>query len=264
LTGGLVRATILGMTDSADIFSHADWYDLSINWQARLQRELPLLRETFGPPGSRGLLDAGCGTGRHVAALTRLGYTVTGLDQSPEMLDAARRRLRGENLDARLIERSFEQLRPSDGPFDGIFCLGNSLAAAGSAEKIEQTIAAWSSALAMEGRLFLQVLNFEKLRRESPPVRGPRVCRVDDRDYVSTRTYSFCHDRVEVTNVTHYNDGQWRHFVRTGFLHAVAPKQLATWFAGHGLTIIDKLADYHRAPFDPHVSDDLIIVAARE
>jgi SAM-dependent methyltransferase len=41
-------------------------------------------------PGAR-LLDAGCGTGRYAIELGRRGYVVEGVDQSPELVDVAKR-----------------------------------------------------------------------------------------------------------------------------------------------------------------------------
>ncbi|NMC36393.1 class I SAM-dependent methyltransferase [Candidatus Beckwithbacteria bacterium] len=40
-------------------------------------------------PQSKSVLDLGCGTGKHVAELAKLGYKVTGLDRSEEMLKEA-------------------------------------------------------------------------------------------------------------------------------------------------------------------------------
>ena len=41
-------------------------------------------------PGAKSILNLGCGSGRHDRCLTELGYTVTGVDLSKEMLSAAR------------------------------------------------------------------------------------------------------------------------------------------------------------------------------
>ena len=40
-------------------------------------------------PGAKSLLDLGCGTGRHDFELAKLGYEITGVDMSDEMLAAA-------------------------------------------------------------------------------------------------------------------------------------------------------------------------------
>src|SRR5918999_4833863 len=54
------------------------------------------------PPGGH-VLDVATGTGLVAAELLRRGFRVTGLDQSPEMLDVARRRFEGR---VELIEGS--------------------------------------------------------------------------------------------------------------------------------------------------------------
>ena len=74
----------------ASIFESADWYDRGIDWDARLGREIPFLRDVMGPPGQLGLLDAGCGTGRHAVAMAREGYRVVGLDSGQPTTSAAR------------------------------------------------------------------------------------------------------------------------------------------------------------------------------
>ncbi|MBX6341621.1 MAG: class I SAM-dependent methyltransferase [Thermomicrobiaceae bacterium] len=50
------------------------------------------LAASLVPPGGR-VLDLGCGTGALLAALAARGGAVVGLDRSPAMLDAARRRV---------------------------------------------------------------------------------------------------------------------------------------------------------------------------
>jgi SAM-dependent methyltransferase len=52
---------------------------------------------TWGPPAQHGatVLELGCADGFMTEALLRAGFVVTGLDLSPKMIDAAKRRLAG-------------------------------------------------------------------------------------------------------------------------------------------------------------------------
>ena len=76
-------------------------------WRRFLVSRLPI-------DGGR-VLDVATGTGLVAAELLRRGFSVTGLDQSAEMLDVARRRL-GTRID--LVESSAEDLPFGDGAFD--------------------------------------------------------------------------------------------------------------------------------------------------
>ena len=54
-------------------------------------------------PGAA-VLDAGCGSGRYAVALARLGYMVTGVDRSRELLAQARAATTRADLSITLIE----------------------------------------------------------------------------------------------------------------------------------------------------------------
>lgn len=77
-------------TDSA----RGDEYDS--RWVALSERgenihgEADLVESLLTEAGGRTVLDAGCGTGRVAIELARRGFTVTGVDADPEMLDTAR------------------------------------------------------------------------------------------------------------------------------------------------------------------------------
>ncbi|HZM80723.1 MAG TPA: class I SAM-dependent methyltransferase [Candidatus Limnocylindrales bacterium] len=67
------------------------------------------------PQGDGHVLDVATGTGMVAAELLRRGFTVTALDQSPEMLAIAQRRF---NDNVQLVEASAESLPFVNGSFD--------------------------------------------------------------------------------------------------------------------------------------------------
>lgn len=69
--------------------------------------------------GRRRIVDAGCGTGRHAAALAEAGFDVTGIDASAELLEVARRRAPG----VRFVVADLRTWQPG-APFDGALCRG--------------------------------------------------------------------------------------------------------------------------------------------
>ena len=65
-------------------------YDRSINWDARLRRELPFILEALSESGGNRVLDMACGSGRHSVALALEGADVIGFDSSASMIQAAK------------------------------------------------------------------------------------------------------------------------------------------------------------------------------
>jgi SAM-dependent methyltransferase len=80
--------------------------------------EAPPLRRLLDglPPGA--VLDAACGSGRHSAYLAERGHTVTGVDQSPEMLALAREKVPG----GRFLPGDLLSLPLDDGSVDAAVC----------------------------------------------------------------------------------------------------------------------------------------------
>jgi len=247
-----------------DIFTRADWYDVSINWEARLAREIPVLEAVFGPPAAGGLLDAGCGTARQACELASRGFRVTAADASEEMIDIARRNAEMAGVDLRLVVAPYASMHASVGNgFDGVFCQGNALAAAGTAEAAREAIQQFAACLRPAGRLFIQIVNFDLMRGEEPCVRGPRVGTVDGREYVSVRQFQFVGDQIQVTNITLFNDGGWKQRAHCGLLYPIAPDELCDWCDEAGLGTDHLWGDYARQAFDPQQSTDVLLVATK-
>lgn len=243
----------------------AEWYDRSIDWDARLKRELPVLQAVLGPSGNLGIVDAGCGTGHQAAGMASLGYRVTGVDISDEMLAVARTAAKRTNNAFELVCAPYEAMPAALGgrKFDGLYCLANSLAAAGSREAVRAALAAFSACLRPGGKLFVQVLNFLPMRREEPCLRGPRVTRVDGYEYVSVRHFVFFEDYATVSNVTVWNENGWHHRGGQRRLYPVSEQEMREWCASSHLNVDASWGGYDQSPFHETTSVDLIVAATR-
>lgn len=79
-----------------DVFKeYGNYYDLLYadkDYRGEAIQVNKILREYGVRAGGR-LLDIGCGSGKHDIELARLGYSITGIDQSESMIGCARKRL---------------------------------------------------------------------------------------------------------------------------------------------------------------------------
>jgi glycine/sarcosine N-methyltransferase len=110
------------------------------------------------------VLDAGCGSGRHMELLSEAGFTMTGLEPDPGMAELARRRLGGRALVVVAGLEAADQVL--EGPFNAALCLGNTLAHLVSPGDLAKGLAAMAALLAPGGLLITQTVNFDKVLAE--------------------------------------------------------------------------------------------------
>lgn|SRR3989338_2359425 len=104
--------------------SYALYYDLIYQRKA-YTKECDFLKALFkrhGLKNPKTILDLGCGTGNHLIALAKRGYTVTGVDQSPVMLHQAKLKLEKFKLKAQLMEDSISLFKVKE-KFDAAICM---------------------------------------------------------------------------------------------------------------------------------------------
>ncbi|MBI1850007.1 MAG: class I SAM-dependent methyltransferase [Planctomycetes bacterium] len=77
--------------------------------------------EIFREHGARNVLVAGCGSGRHVMAMARAGFDVTGFDVSPLAVGLARDAIAGAGLHATIEVRDLLDRSPRATTIDAVF-----------------------------------------------------------------------------------------------------------------------------------------------
>jgi len=88
------------------------------------EKECDFVEEIFKKYDNRvkTILDLGCGTGGHALILARRGYKVVGIDQSEEMLKAARRKAKRAGLKMEFLRNSIQDLKLNQ-TFDAVISM---------------------------------------------------------------------------------------------------------------------------------------------
>ena len=105
----------------------AEMYEL-FGYPSTTHQDCSFLQDAFSMFGQdiKTILDLACGTGRHAIGMTKRGYSVTGVDISPKMLNVARAKASEQKL---TIDFMMQDIRRIDFKvrFDACYCLFNTL-----------------------------------------------------------------------------------------------------------------------------------------
>ena len=135
------------------------------------QAELGFTQAAMGLPTRARVLDVPCGSGRLALKLADWHYRVTAIDQSAELIEAARHEAVQRGLELDLWQGDMRDL-PQDGSYDGAVCFWNSFGYFDDAGNLEFLRAA-SRSLKTGGRLALDTPLMETLLLDA--VQEPRV-----------------------------------------------------------------------------------------
>jgi SAM-dependent methyltransferase len=117
-----------------------------------------------GRPGR--LLDVACGSGRHAREFAALGWEVTGVDYSPDLLELAQ--------DLEVHHQDMRQLEIPGPPFDAVTCLFDSIGYPQDNDGIVATLSGMRRHLARAGRVAVEFLHAPAMLSGADPVRVRR------------------------------------------------------------------------------------------
>jgi malonyl-CoA O-methyltransferase len=112
--------------ETTDILSTREGYDLwatvyDDDGNPLIALEKPWMERLVGEVRGRKVLDIGCGTGRHAICFAAAGALVEALDFSPLMLEKARHKAEGLEINFRAHDLT-QRLPFEDELFDGVVC----------------------------------------------------------------------------------------------------------------------------------------------
>ena len=100
------------------------WVQIIREHRDKYRNELtdPAMLQAIGQPNSLAVLDAGCGEGYLSRILARKGATVTGVDSSAKLIEAARTQNLNDALNVSFDVASVDELPYPDSTFDLVVC----------------------------------------------------------------------------------------------------------------------------------------------
>jgi glycine/sarcosine N-methyltransferase len=106
------------------------------------------------------VLDIGCGTGTFALELSQPGIRVLGVDLSDDMVEISRKKAQETGSTASFAVADMRDLSNVKEQFDGIVCLGNTLAHVSGEIELKQVLAQFREKGA---HLLLQIVNYDRI-----------------------------------------------------------------------------------------------------
>jgi glycine/sarcosine N-methyltransferase len=159
------------------------------------QPALSFLSNYFQPGES--ILDIGAGTGNMAIALAEKEIKVTASEPDETMAESIRSKMNMKGLTLSVQTKSMEQIEKFQNNFDGIICIGNTLPHLPDEEGIERFLSQCHQKLNKDGRLILQMVNYDKVLSTddfSFPV-------IQKDDFSFTRRYEKVNDHIYFTSI---------------------------------------------------------------
>jgi len=131
----------------------AEFYDEIFPLQEGLVKIVEEITESGGS-----IVDIGSASGTFVKTMTQKGYKVFGVEYEPTLVGFSQNTAVGD----------MHQLPFKDEVFDTLICTGNTLAHAHDLNGVIRVMDEFNRVLKKGGRVFIQILNYEKILRSRP------------------------------------------------------------------------------------------------
>lgn len=245
----------------------AEEYPLLVDEKNRLSREIPLLHEILRTESCSRILDLGCATGAHSAALHKLGHEVRGIDINQEMIDvavAAHHEPYGLSFATHSLEVEAASFVDH---YDAILCLGNTFPQIARSSGLHESLGLVLRLLRLGGLFLGQLVNpawIEHAEIRCLPVRdiAPTDC-FGRRIFV--RTYMQVGGEVILTviRLEELVQGRWETNALRESMAKSSRAELEDAMNKVGFSKFAAYGGYNRAAFEETSSQSLVWLARK-
>jgi 2-polyprenyl-3-methyl-5-hydroxy-6-metoxy-1,4-benzoquinol methylase len=239
--------------------SLADEYDELTGFAQRFDKERSTFQVLVQKYDMKIVLDAGCGTGFHSILLAQLGLHVTATDISVQMLRQAKQNAEYMNVRIDTVQTSFQGMKDSvHSKFDAVFCFGNTLPHILTEEELLQSFKSFRELLNSNGRVFLQVLNYDRILNFRERILN--IKEVNDKIFV--RFYDYEGESIVFNILTiEKTGGQMNHSLNSVRLFPWRSSDIVRILKNTGFKNVQLFGSMSLDVFDERVSKDIVIIA---
>jgi len=121
---------------------HAELYDIFYADKSYI-KEAAFVHDClqkYGNPNPKHILELACGTGSHSLCLEKYGYDIIATDYSEDMLIEAKKKAAAVKSKVSFRRQDMCALEISEGPFDAVFCLFDSIGYVATNDNIQKAL----------------------------------------------------------------------------------------------------------------------------
>lgn len=233
-------------------------YDDYVDWDRRLNAEIPFLQKLLTRECAKKVLDVRCATGMHAIELSKKGFDVFGMDDSDRLISKAKRNA----LKAREYV-TFNQLTMLDiakhpaKPFDAVMMLGNIISMLEDKKQSLEFFKDAKDVLKVGGILIIQTLNYRLMNRSKERF---ELVNSKDNDTLFIKAFDLNKDDPNLSIILLEKNGEWSMKEVTSNIMAFRKEDLVRLASRSKYDSISMYGKLDGSPFKPDSSKELIAV----
>ncbi len=234
----------------------AKYYDLVFPAE---EAKITFLDTEFRARRVKRVLDLACGTGTYTIALARLGYEAWGTDLEAGMVEQAGKKALATGAKANFGVGDMREPASLGITFDGLFCIGNSLAHLTESEDLDRALRAMREVLRDGGLAVFQIVNFDGILE-----RGDTDLPLIERENVRfLRTYRpRGEERLVFDSVLEVKEegGKVHRYENSVILRPIRKGKLESLLLEVGFSRLQTYGDFKYTPWNPQ-SQAVVVLA---